>query len=54
MLAKATPHSSAGSAEPANSARSQFARQRGLSTLLRNSKQTPRMIRAARMISSGR
>jgi hypothetical protein len=54
MFAKATPQSKAGSTDPANIARSQLARQRTLSTLPRNSKQTPRMISATKMISSGR
>ncbi len=54
MLANATPHSSAGSAEETKMARSQLARQRGLSTLLRNSKQTPRTISATKMSSRAR
>src|ERR1035441_3493590 len=49
MLAKATPHSSAGSAEPQKIARSQVRRQRSLPTLLRNSKHTPRTISATRI-----
>jgi hypothetical protein len=44
------PHRSAGSTEPKKITRSQFRRQRSLSTLPRNSRDTPRTISATRMI----
>src|SRR5690554_798142 len=54
MLANATPHSTAGTSDPATSAQSHRARQAGSSRLPRYSKATPRTINAIRITSSGR
>ncbi len=54
MFATATPQSSAGMADPAKIIQSHSARHRGWRSLLRNSKATPRTIRAASMRKSAR
>ncbi len=54
MLANATPHSSAGIAEPTTMAASQRARHEPPERLLRYSKATPRRISPTRMRNSGR
>ena len=54
MLAKATPHSSAGTAEPNTMAASQRVRQEPSERLLRYSKATPRTMSATRIRNSGR